>query len=159
MTTLAAHRAAIVATLRAVANVGHVHDEEPYAREQAAFQSFYAWADGTGKKQLRGWYVVRTATRETTLGVGRVVNVHTWRIRGFMALQPPGSGVAFDDLVEAMRKPFRDDETLGGVCEPGPTQPQTGLQVVDSGPVMFTGVLCHSATLTLQTYAYLNPGE
>ena len=159
MSTLAAHRAAIVAMLQAVPDVGIVHDEEPYAREQAAFKAKYLWTDGSGQQQLRGWYVVRTGTRETTLGVGRVLNVHTWRIRGFMALMPPDSGKTFDALVEAMRQLFRDDETLGGDVNPGPLSTQTGLQVVDRGPVAVSGVLCHCATLQLQTYAYLNPGE
>ena len=159
MTTLDAHRAAIVATLLTVPDIGVVNDHEPFARAQADFQRLYLWTPPGGQQQLRGWYVRRTATRETTLAVGRVLNVHTWRVRGFMALQEPSSELVFDALVEAARGVFRADETLGGVAQPGPLNTATGLQVVDSSPVMFTGVLCHSATLQLQTYAYLNPGE
>lgn len=159
MSTLQQHRAAILAKMLTVEQLGRVHDEEPYAREQAAFQALYLWDIGGGQKQLRGWHFRRTATREVTLGVGRVMNAHTWRMQGFMALQTPGSGKAFDDLVEQLRDAFRADETLGGVTVPGPINQPTGLQLLDSTPVMFVGVLCHAATLQLTTYAYLNTDD
>tara|TARA_B100001105_G_scaffold251204_1_gene240607 strand:+ start:15540 stop:16019 length:480 start_codon:yes stop_codon:yes gene_type:complete len=159
MSSLAAHRAAILAKLQTVAQLGVLHDEEPYARDNAAFQAKYLWDLGSGQKQLRGWFFRRTATREMTLGVGRVMNAHTWRLQGFMALNPPDSGKTFDGLIEAMRQAFRADETLGGIAAPGPLNNPTGVQVLDSGPVSFTGVLCHGATLQLTTYAYLNPED
>lgn len=159
MSVLQLHRIAIVDMLEAVAGIGIVHPEEPYAKTQAAFQAAYQWEQPDGSKQLRGWFLRRTGTSEVTLGVGRVLNSFNWRIQGFMALQTPGSGIEFDELVESIRKAFRNDETLGGVAQPGPLNKPTGVQVVDSSPVMFAGVLCHGAALQLQTYAYLNPGE
>lgn len=159
MSVLQLHRMAIVDKLDSVPACGIVHSEEPYARTQAAFQAAYAWEVGDGTTQLRGWFLRRTGTREMTLGVGRVMNAHTWRIQGFMALQTPGSGIEFDELIETIRQAFRLDETLGGVSQPGPLNNPTGVQVIDSGPVIFAGVLCHGAALQMQTYAYLNPGE
>lgn len=153
------HRLAIVGMLEAIPGIGIVHPAEPYAKAQAAFQAAYQWVKPDGNKQLRGWFVRRTGIAEKTVSVGRVLNVFTWRVRGFMALEGPASEIEFDELVETMRSVFRNYETLGGVAQPGPLNNPTGMQLVDSGPVVFTGVLCHAAALQLQTYAYLNSGE
>ena len=152
---LAAHRAALATLLSGVDGAGLVHLEEPYAKTQAAFQALYQWANpATGEKQVRGWFLHRLRTQEQELGVGRVMNVHTWRVRGFMALLPPASGQAFDELIESMRDAFRADPTLGGVAQPGPVGQPSGVQVVESGPVVFSGVLCHSAQLELKTWSF-----
>lgn len=149
---LAQHRLAIVALMESVPGIGVVHPEEPYARTQSAFQAAYmADVDGSGAQQLRGWYVHRVTTRETSPSVGRWVNVHTWRLQGFMALATPGSGLEWDALVEAVREAFRQDLTLGGISQP--LDRTQGVQVVANTPVMFAGVLCHSAQLQLQTTA------
>lgn len=161
--SVATHRTAIVAMLNTVTNVGAVHDEERYAREQAKFQTLYLWQPPTvppadpPPKQLRGWFLRRVRTAERTLGVGRVLNVHSWQVRGFMALDSDaGSGKAFDDLIEAIRTAYRTDATLGGAVQPGPLGVAGGMQLTESGPVVFTGVLCHGATLLLDTYEYLD---
>lgn len=160
MTVLANHRTGLVAMLAAVPDIGIVHDEEPFARTQTEFQAKYLWQPVSGPAQLRGWFVRRATTREQELGIGRVHQVFGWDIQGFMALDPDNdSGKTFDDLVEAIRKAYRDDPTLGGVAEIGPLGQVTGVQVPASGPVMFTGVLCHAARLQLQTHAYLDAGE
>ena len=157
--SLAIHRTAIVALLAAVPSIGVVHDEEPYARTEGAWRSLYLWTAGDGSQQLRGWFLRRVRTRETMTGVGRTVNAHTWQVRGFMALMPPDTGKTFDGLVEAFRQAVRNDPDFGGAIVPGPLDQPTGVQVTDSGPVMFCGVLCHSATLALTTYEYLDFGE
>jgi hypothetical protein len=154
------HRAAIVAMLQAVPDAGQVHDEEPYGRTESAFRALYAWTDPQGAQQLRGWYLRRTRTAERELGVGRTLDVHTWQLRGFATLNPEqGTGKAFDALIEAVRKAYRDDMTLGGVAQPGPLDQLSGWQLNDSGPVVLAGALCHGATLTLTTYEYLDQGE
>lgn len=158
--SVATHRAAIVAMLLGVAEIGNVHDEEPYARAESAFREFYAWEDATGAQQLRGWFLVRTRTAERALGVGRTMEAHTWRLRGFMSLDSTaGTGKTFDDLVEAVRRAYRDDITLGGVAVPGPLEQLSGWQLADAGPVVLAGALCHGATLTLTTYELLDDGE
>lgn len=158
--SVATHRAAIVALMLTVANVGRVHDEEPYARAEAAFRELYGWEDESGVTSLRGWYVRRTRTAERAAGLGRTINAHTWLVRGFASLDSAaGSGKAFDDLVEAVRLAYRNDITLGGAIDPGPLDNPAGFQVADIGPVVLAGVLCHGATLNLTTYEYLDDGE
>lgn len=158
--SVATHRAAICALLLTVAEIGNVHDEEPYARAESAFREFYAWEDAAGQQQLRGWFVRRTRTAEREVGLGRTVNAHTWLVRGFASFDSAaGTGKAFDDLVEAVRRAYRADITLGGAVDPGPMDNPSGLQVADIGPVVLAGALCHAVTLNLTTYEYLNDGE
>lgn len=154
------HRAALAGLVAGVADIGLVHDEEPYARTEAAFRELYSWDAGDGSRQLRGWWIRRVRTAEQALGHGRTLNVHTWTLRGFMALDSAqGTGKAFDALIEAVRKAYRDDVTLGGVAQPGPLDRVSGFQLQDSGPVVLSGVLCHGAALQINTYEYLDDGE
>lgn len=158
--TLATHRAAIVAALNTVPEIGLVHDHEPYGRTEVDFRELYGWTGPTGVQQVRGWFVQRTRTAESTPNIGRTINTHSWRLRAFMSLDQAGNTeLTFDALVEAARKVFRNDPTLAGAVQPGPLNLATGLQVTDSGPVYLAGVLCHAATMTLQTYEYLDDGE
>lgn len=156
---LQTHRAALVAQIAAVPAVGVVHDSEPYGRTEAKFQALYAYTPAGGAKQVRGWFVRRTGTRERELGLGRTLNAHTWQVRGFMALDSDaGTELVFDELIETVRQAYRADPTLGGVAQLSPAD-GAGMDLTDSRPVVFAGVLCHSAVLTLTTHAYLNTGE
>lgn len=152
----ATHRAALVALIQSVPEVGRVHAYQRYAREEAAFQAHYLYTLAGGKKQLRGWQVSRVSVVERTVGVGRVLNEHSWQIRGYLALEDAlASELVFDDLVEDIRAAFRADPTLGGVSTAEPIGDEDGIQMRDAGPVIFCGVLCHSALLTLQTREYV----
>lgn len=159
MSTVLTHREALRTLIAAVPEVGVVHAFEPYAKTQTEFQAAYLWTVPGGGQQLRGWHIRRTATRERELGVGRTLNAHTWRVRGFMALDLGGATeLEFDDLVEAIRRAYRLNPTLGGAAQLSPAD-GAGIDVTASVPVFFAGVLCHSATLQLTTHAYLDSGE
>ena len=159
MSTVQDHRTALAALVAAVPSVGRVHPYEPYAKTQGDFQAHYIWTAPDTSKQLRGWHIRRTATRERALGLGRTLNAHTWRITGYMALDDNGATEpVFDELVEAIRRAYRLDPVLGGASQLGPAD-GAGIDVTDSKPVVFCGVLCHSATLQCTTHAYLDSGE
>jgi hypothetical protein len=153
MATLAQIRAAIKAKLEAVANIGQVHDYERFAAREADFQALYKDAtDG----RIRGWNFYRVSTPERDLDIGEVRRLHTWRLTGFLSLDDAdATGKSFDDLVESIATAFRTDRTLGGLIidmkdmdnEFGPS----GVQTDSIEPVMFVGVLCHRAQLTLVT--------
>ncbi|HMX15549.1 MAG TPA: hypothetical protein PKD29_01785 [Rhodocyclaceae bacterium] len=138
-------RAAIVARLRTVPGVGQVFDYERYAASEGAFRALYAPGGG----RVLGWHVRRVARREVT----DENVVHTdWEIRGFMALDDAGrSEIAFDTLIDAILDAWRADPTLGGLVfwpkDDGPFVPD----LADSGPAMFSGVLCHAVKLKLTT--------
>lgn len=157
MSTLAEKRAAIAATISGVANTGQVHDYERYAKAEGEFRALYQ-ADIGASKSLRGWFVRRVATREVSVAVGVGMEVIGWRITGYLAIDDAAaSEKTFDDLIEALRAAFRTDPTLGGVVadlydltQSADSAPY-GLQVEESGPVLFAGVLCHRAVLGLVT--------
>ncbi len=154
MSRLANVRAAIVARLNTVAGIGRVHDYERFAADQKRFRDLYTTDDGL----LLGWYVSLQSSREVGAVVGAVsTQTCSWRIVGFMALD---DGAASEKqicaLIETAQEVFRAEPTLGGVvwetsdAGQGEGKP-TGLQVEKIEPVMFAGMLCHNAHLSLVT--------
>lgn len=157
MSALATTRTALYTLVVGVPGIGQVHDRERYMREEAKFRSLFV-SRIDGADQLRGWWLRRAATMERTLGIGRRMEVHTWHLRGYMALSDDaGSELVFDELVEALRDAVRSTADAGGVpWQPAPfDSPTDGLQVLEIGPVIFCSVLCHSALLELKTWNYL----
>lgn len=151
-------RDALKALFLTVPNVGQVHRYERYFRDESKFKDCYVYTPAGGTKQLRGWWLRRKATQESSLGVGRTLEVNTWSIRGYMSLNDEAeSELEFDAVIEAMRDKVRADPTLGGICEQSPLNDgdnTDGLQLLDSAPVLFCGVLCHSAVMELRTWSY-----
>ena len=162
MSSLSTHRAAIVAALASVPEIGIVHDRERFVSGNDRFQQLYVYTPPGGQPHIRGWWLRRASTVERSPNLRRTVNVHTWAIRGYMAFNDAaGSELVLDGLVEQFRAVVRADRTLGGVCQPGPlagserSDSTDGVQVTDAGPVTFAGVLCHSIVLQLETWSYL----
>lgn len=140
-------RQAIADKLTAIVASGHVHKFERYAVSQKDFRAFYE-QDG----KVLGWFIRRLALSETPDTTTYNTVVETWRIRGFMSLNDAAeSELAFDDLIDAIRAAFRNDETIGDVVETTKADGEIGIQIEDSGPVMFAGVLCHGVTMRLKT--------
>lgn len=71
-----------------------------------------------------------------------------WQIVGFMGLSDAeASEIIFNAKIDAIRRAFRT-RTLKSADETGYVQ----VSVIQ--PVMFCGILCHTAELTLQTVSY-----
>lgn len=160
--TLSAARSSLLAVLAAVPAVGLVHSRERFASSEAEFRKLYLYSpaqavDGFGlEPHIRGWYLRRTATAEVNAN-GRILNEHRWLIRGYLAFKDAvESELIFDELVERIRSAVRVDTTLGlpGMLG-GSTQEERGVQLASAGPVMFAGVLCHSAMLELCTRSWV----
>lgn len=152
--SLADTRAAIVARLAAVPGIGVVHAYERFAADQKKFRDLYTGAPGL----LQGWFVSLGGAREVSAVVGLATQVAGWRLQGFRAIDDDGaSELAFAGLIEAAVAAFRADETLGGAvfdlsdATLGAGEKPTGLQLDKIEPVMFCGVLCHGARLSLTT--------
>ncbi len=153
MASLAQIRAAIKTTLQGVAGIGKVHDYERYATREKELRELFLDA---GSSRLLGFVFYRERTTEQELDIGEVRRLHTWRLYGFMGLDDASqSGLLFDDLVELAATAFRADPTLGGLVlatkDLNQNRGAMGLQVERIEPVMFGGVLCHRATLSLLT--------
>lgn len=164
MSTLQQHRAAIVAALASVPEIGIVHDRERHADDNAEFVDQYLYTPPPGSTpadpHIRGWWLRRSGTAEHSPNTARHIDVHIWTVRGYLAFRDAdATELVLDGLVEQFRAVVRADPTLGGVCEPGPLASRDdstdGVQVADAGPVLFAGVLCHSVVLTLRTWSYL----
>lgn len=155
-------RAQIVAVLQSVPDIGVVHSYERYAKDLSQLVAHYGYTPGSDPTQLRGWFVTRLSVQEITKVQPRVVEITRWIVRGFMGLNDAAATeLAFHDLVEAVRDAFRGNETLNDTVSqcaiPVPNQGygEAGIQMLDAGPVLFGGVLCHSARLALNTVRYL----
>ncbi|MBR0346980.1 MAG: hypothetical protein IJI03_17160 [Rudaea sp.] len=151
-------REAIVARMSAIPDIGVVQKFERYAKDEATLKKFY-YSPAHGN--LRGWYVRRLATSESGNRQASSVEVCTWRIRGYMSLSDAAeTELVFDDLIEGVRDAFVPDESLGGLVDqcsdPTNIDGVSGIQLIDAGPVMFGGVLCHSARLELLTVRFLD---
>ena len=147
-------RAAIVANLRTIPGIGKVHTFERYAARNADLSDLYV-VDG----QLCGWFVRRIGVIENNVNAAANLELVRWQIRGYMALDDKTeSELAFDGLQDAIRSAFKegwqgDLNRLMVRAKPGD---QSGIAVDDSGPVLFAGVLCHAAKLSLITRHYKN---
>ena len=147
MSDLATTRAAIVGILTGVTGIGRVHSYERYARNNKDLKDLYE-IDG----RLEGWFVRRISTRSQSPALKITSTVHRWRIRGYRALDDSAQReILFDTTIEQIRAAFAADATLGGVVQTINVDDLAGVQVDDSSPVMFAGVLCHGVRLSLST--------
>jgi len=151
---LEAIRAALVSRLQAVPEIGVVHGYQRYTANLRDMPALYTSEIG-GVRQLRGWYVSRKRTEETSRVPGAYAVTHEWEIRGYMALLDAAqSEIVFDGLVERIREVFRGEDALGGLVGSIVFDEEDGSQAgvqAHLEPVMFAGVLCHAARLSLRT--------
>jgi len=144
-------RTAICDRLKSIAGIGQVFDYERYAKTESTFKGLYSATD-----RLLGWHVRRVSRKEDD-HFNKVAT--TWEIRGFMAIDDQaGSELAFDDLIDAIGDVWRRDPDMGGLVAYPHDYPVTP-ELVESSPVMFSGVLCHSAKLRLVTKHYIDNVE
>ncbi len=157
MPTLDEIRAAIKAKIMAATALpaANVHDYERFTAEQARFRELYLYGVAPNQR-IHGYHIRRIGTAERHLAVGRYVVDHSWQLRGFLGIEDAdATEKAFDAEIETIRTAIRDDDTLGNLIATCINDSQAGVQVIDSGPVMFAGVLCHAARLALMTRHYL----
>ena len=146
MPTIDEIRNAIVGKLDTVPGIGNVHAFERFSKAEKDFRVLY---EAGGK--ILGWNLRRVSRNESAKNYRHDV-INVWRITGFMSFDDASSSeLFFDNLIEKIVDAFRDDEALGGIVTTTDVEDSFGIQLIDSGPVMFAGVLCHSARLELKT--------
>jgi hypothetical protein len=151
MATLEEVRAEIVARIASVPNVGVVHDHEPYAADMGSLRNFYVSEIG-GEALMQGWFVRRTARERVAESKERRAITEEWQIRGYRALsEDNGSEKAFDALIEAISARFDADDYVVDLWLDTQAAEVVGVQLLESKPVMFAGVLCHCAEMRLYT--------
>ncbi len=153
MPTLDQIRAAIANKIQGVDAQIAVHDYERYTKQYSDLIAMYKAGDPAAPR-LNGYHVRNVGTRETIVDSGRGSIWHRWRIRGFMSLDDADeTEKLFDNQIEAIRDAFRIDDDLGKLvltCIDDKSG-EAGIQLLEQKPVMFAGVLCHSAELGLTT--------
>lgn len=152
-------RLAIVDKLATVPDVGRVYAYERYAKDMRQLAALY---HSDEHNDVRGGWVRRLSTTESGNVFERTVEQVRWRLFLLRSLNDElESELAFDDTIEAVRDAFRPDDALGELVDQcsvpsgGTSSAEAGIQVEDSGPAMFAGVLCHCARLTLNTIRYM----
>lgn len=149
-------KARIIATLEGVADIGVVQEYQRYGDKLSDFKTFYLSATHS---QIRGWYVKRISVRESeSLGDARPIEICQWRIMGYVAIDDAAATeVTIDNLVDDIRDAFDANPDLDNTVSQI-TVPQSdihGIQMDALNEVMFAGVLCHQAQLSLFTVRYL----
>lgn len=145
-------RDAIVEQLKTVPNIGVVHGYQRYAARLEKLAELYSTGD-----QLRGWFVRRIEVVERTQDSLYFEIRKRWLIRGYLALQDEkATEQAFDDLLDAIRDAFQSKDWYPELPEDNSLLDedegeQYGLSIDAQEPVMFAGVLCHSARCSLIT--------
>lgn len=153
-------RTAIKNKIAGVAGMGTVHDRERYTKEAAALAALYKNAAQSGQR-IYGWFVSKRAERERYLDIGRAIIDIGWHVVAYMGLDDADSTeLLLDAQLELVRDAFRNDDTLGGavdtlIIDNGEQAPPRGLQVDEIDHVLFAGVLCHRARLSLTTRSYV----
>ncbi len=146
----------IIAQLNTVANIGTVHGYQRYADREKALADLYQY-----NGRLHGWFVRRLSVVDTVENGRNNQEKTTWLIRGYLAINDAtASELEFDSLLDTIRDVFfrteNDYENIAGqlikFTDNATTgEQQVGFSVLDSQPVMFSGVLCHSAVCQLVT--------
>ncbi|MCX7067332.1 MAG: hypothetical protein NTW85_06540 [Methylococcales bacterium] len=147
----------ITSQLNTVPNIGTVHSYQRYADREKQLADLY-FHNG----RLHGWFVQRASVAEKLLNSQANSEQSFWSIVGYLAVNDTtASELEFDTLLDAMRAVFRVAmlnpvvEIAGQAVNLSYTEQavkaQIGFAVLDSQPVLFAGVLCHSARCQLIT--------
>ena len=142
-------RAKIVEMLRAIPDIGIVHERERYFSDLDKIRAAYTWQPTTAgsPKQVRGWFLRRVKMNPEHLGNFKYDLENTWEITGYVGWNEElNSEIVFDGLIEEIFQTFKKPIPLNLL---GLTA--FGIELVDSSTVNFTGVVCHRATLQLVT--------
>lgn len=147
-------RDAIVATLAAIPDIGKVHSYQRYSARTKDLVDIYAY-----NGQLRGWFLRRFSVIDKDVSLGARQETTNWYIRGYMALDDAAqSELVFDGLLDAIRAAFRAEwlpGNLGSTVIHRIYNEQVDISVDETGPVMFAGVLCHSARCSLKVWNHV----
>lgn len=142
MTTTADIRNAIVAKITAINAIGQVHGYERYAAQQSKLKELF---ETNGR--ILGWIVRRSGFKKTAIADAIFTVRSQWSVRGYMSLDDAAqTEILFDTLADLLQATLANDPTFGI----GSWVPDYELKA-ELEPVMFFGVLCHSATITFDT--------
>lgn len=142
MSTTADIRNAIVAKLAAIAGIGQVHDYERYAVQQSKMKELFEY-----NGRILGWVVRRGGLKKAAIADAIFSVRSQWQVRGYMSLDDAAqTEILFDALVDLVQATLANDPTFGIASWVPDYELKAELE-----PVMFCGVLCHSAIISFDT--------
>lgn len=137
-----ATRLKIKEIIQRVPNSGPVHE---YSRWTTDWNQFLALFQDPVSKRVLGWEISRQAAPGTYLTNVEEEVIHTYLIRGYMALKDADqTEILFNALIEEIRVEFRQDFTLGGLNE----LPR-GFEVRVIDERTFGATLCHYCEIAI----------
>ena len=156
MATTEAIRAAIAARMLTVPGLGVLHLYERYRFKEADFAALFMWQPPVldAPKELRGWFIRRVARRVMEESHTSDLVSTDWQMRGFMAIRDGmASEIEMDAVTDGIIGTIRADLTLGGLLDGLPPAPRSvGVQMVESAPFKFAGVVSHGVRLAWTTF-------
>lgn len=157
MSLVAGTAAIIKTTVSAVANVGVVHDYDPFpAGDWAAFVSNFT-ATISGAPTVRAWTIRNLDRRTVPISIAAPSEVQRveldWLVRGFMALNTEGtSDTTWRDLLEAVTEAINHNRTLAGAPECIDHDPADYVQPNNGAPIALGDTVCHYGEVTFTSY-------
>lgn len=137
---IAEMRAAIVAKLESVPDVGVVHRYERFAKDWTTFINLFKAGDGV----IKGWMVTRRSAPSKWNELTPLLRAHEFLLRGFRGLNDAAATeIEFEADIETIQNSFDRDPMLGGAVFYG----SGPLEVRRVEPRIFGNVLCHYAEL------------
>lgn len=140
-------RAAINTRLEAVPGIGKIQPFERFSKNNRTLKEFYAVGnkiDGGFVRRVRRNSISPNDTVFERTTHWEIVYIRSWRD----SLQ---SSDKFNELLDAIAEAFETDVTLGGVVATTKENGQAAIQLINSVPAMFAGILVHYAVMTLTT--------
>lgn len=143
MSKQTAIRAAIVGLLNSV-KVGEFHPKERYAKNQRDMVKLYG-------ETINGGFIRLTSRKRSKLYEGRNKITLRYQITYLHFFSDDNdSQITFEDNLEAFDDAFMATDIIEPLTDASHwTDDGAGLAVDDAQPVMFAGVLCHRALMTI----------
>lgn len=139
-------RDAIKARLDDITDIGKIEPSERYAKSHRDLKVFYAVGD-----LIKGGFIRRTGFISKSPDDYTYIEKSSWEIHYMHSWVDPDSGDAFELMLDLIAREFEQDVTLGGVVQTTKEGDQAAIQLLNSGPAMFAGILVHNATMSLKT--------
>lgn len=141
-------RTAIVNRVKALGLTDRVYEYERFADRIEDLKALYAH-NGT----IKGGFIQRVSGAEDERGTCAPY-LDRWQLSLYQSWSDGNeSALAFDDWIDSIIDAFERGEALDGseTFDLSANGQAGGVALLDSQPVRFAGVLCHSATLQLTT--------
>ncbi len=139
-------RNAIAARISSVDTLAVVHTYERFSTDQPELKELYT---PENSDRISGWHIrqIKRAELQESNLTFRVLT--TWQIMGYRSLlDSEATEIALDEILDVLYVAFRRDRFLGGLADTV-TDFGAGPQLMQSGSVMFSDVLCHQVQLEL----------